>query len=335
MKSDIFIDLPSIQLIDLRFNKISTIEKLSIVPYKNVKVYLYGNQWNCTRNLKWISSNDYKYEIVDKKKLNCSDVKYRGRPVDLVMSTKLQLFKICNSDHELRNCSCHISYLRWVEEHNAFHPMYNVNCSAMNFYDFPRQLPENTSTFYFTNNRISSLNMLCIRNSTYNNVYDMHLDYNEITDVSVLENCEWFLNFRVLSLKGNLLEKIPNYAFKNSFEKSHHAIRLHLSENPWLCSCKLQPRLMKLCQKYELITDQKEMRCLSLKNDADIYGKAVMELKHLDVCKVNKFPLNIYEIMSIIFSVLIILVLSNLLYDYYMYKNHGKLPWIVLHTPFI
>lgn len=163
----------------------------------------------------------------------------------------------------------------------------------------------------------------------------MHLDYNEITDVSVLENCEWFLNFRVLSLRGNLLEKIPNYAFKNSFLKSDHAIRLHLSENPWLCSCKLQPRLKKLCQKFDLIIDQREMRCLSSKNDADIYGRPLMELKQQDVCKVNKFPLNIYEILSIVFSVLIVLVLTNLLYDYYMYRTYGKLPWIVLHTPFI
>lgn len=305
------------------------------MPNKSVKVYLFGNQWNCTTNLKWISSGDYKFEIVDRKNLNCSDIKYRNRTVDLVMSTKLQLSKICNSDLELRNCTCRISYMRWVDEYNAFHPMYNVNCSALGYYDFPRQLPENTTTFYFTNNHISSVIPLCIRNSTYNNVHDMHLDYNEITEVSVLENCHWFLNFRVLTLRGNRLEKIPNYAFKNSFVKSDHAIKLHLSENPWHCSCKLQPRLMKLCQKFDLITDQREMRCLSEKNDADIYGKSLMELKQSDVCKVNRFPLNIYEIMSIVFAVLIVLILSNLLYDYYMYRTYGKLPWIVLHTPFI
>lgn len=176
--------------------------------------------------------------------------------------------------------------------------------------------------------------MLCTRNSTYNGVHDIYLDSNLISDATVLDNCEWFLNFRVLSLKGNLLERIPNYAFKNSFEQSQHATKLYLSENPWLCSCKLQPRLLKLCQKYELIVDQKKIRCLSDQNDPDIYGRLLMELTKPDVCKINEFPLNVYEIFSIVFAILIFLLSINLLYDYYLYKNYGKLPWIVLNTPF-
>jgi hypothetical protein len=144
-----------------------------------------------------------------------------------------------------------------------------------------------------------------------------------------------FLNFRVLSLKGNLLEKIPNYAFKNSFEKSHHAVKLYLSENPWLCNCRLQPRLLKLCQKYKLIFDQTQIQCLSEKNDKEIYGRFLMQLTKNDVCKEEKgFELNAYEIMSIVFASLIVLILLNLVYDYYLYRNYGKLPYIVLHTPF-
>lgn len=59
-----------------------------------------------------------------------------------------------------------------------------------------------------------------------------------------------------------------------------------------------------------------------------------MELTKTDVCKINKFPLNIYEILSIMFAVLIILLILNLLHDYYLYKNYGKLPWLVMNTPF-
>lgn len=334
IKSDIVSDLPSIEMIDLRFNQLASIEKLIVHSNRNVEVMLYGNQWDCKTNLKWIVTNEYKFEITDKQRMNCSDVKYRGRPVELVMNYKIQLYKICHQDADLRNCTCHISFFRWEDEIHEFKPMYSVNCSGLGFHNFPRQLPDNTTTLFITNNRISSLNQLCTRNSTYNNVHDMYLDSNEIADVSVLENCVWFLNFRVLSLRGNLLEKIPNYAFRRSFEKSHHAIRLHLSENPWLCSCKLQPRLLKLCQKYELIVDQKQIRCLSERNEEEIYGKFLMELKQTDVCKVTSFPLNVYEILSIIFSILITLILLNLLYDYYMYRKYGKLPYIVLHSSF-
>jgi hypothetical protein len=63
---------------------------------------------------------------------------------------------------------------------------------SYSFYDFPQKLPENTTTLFITNNQITSLNMLCTRNSSYNGIYDLYLDYNLISDVSVLENCEWW-----------------------------------------------------------------------------------------------------------------------------------------------
>lgn len=335
IKSDFFSDLSSIQLIDMRRNHLHSIERFVFHSSEHVKIFLYKNIWNCSRNMKWIAINDARFEIADRPLLNCSDLKYRGRPMMTVMTHKLALYKTCREDYpDLKNCSCHMSFLRLDEETNEYQPMFSVNCSANGFLNFPRRLPENTTTLFITHNKISSLNMLCTRNSTYNHVHDIYLDYNEINDASVLDNCEWFSNFRVLSLKGNLLERIPNYAFRNSFEKSQHAMKLYLSENPWLCSCRLQPRLLKLCQKYELITDQKQIRCLSDKNEPDIYGRLLMELTKNDVCKDDGFPLNIYEIMSIVFSALIFLLFVNLLYDYYLYKNYGKLPWIVLNSSF-
>lgn len=321
-------------MIDLRHNKIDYIERFVLTTNVHVKVFLFNNAWNCTKNLKWMTTNDSRFEILDRNQLNCSDPKYRLRPILTVMNHKLALYKKCREDPELKNCSCHISYLRLDVENNEFQPMFSVNCSGEGFLNFPRALPENTSTLFITHNNISSLNMLCTRNSTYNDVHDIYLDYNLISDASVLDNCEWFHRFRVLSLKGNLLEKIPTYAFKNSFMKSHHATKLYLSENPWLCSCKFQQRLLKLCQKFELIVDQKQIRCLSDRNEKDIYGRSLMLMTTFDVCKDDKFPLNPYEIASIIFATLIMLLMLNLLYDYYLYKNYGKLPWLVLHTPF-
>lgn len=316
----------------MRYNVLNFIERFILQSSLHVKIFLFKNLWNCTKNLKWMATNDVRFEIVDRFQLNCSDQKYRARPVLTVMNFKLALHKTCSEDHELRHCNCHISYLRLNEARNEFQPMFSVNCSGAGFTNFPSKLPENTTTLFITHNSISSLNMLCTRNSTYNNVLDIYLDYNQINDASVLDNCEWFNNFRVLSLKGNMLERIPNYAFRNSFEKSQHAMKLYLSENPWLCNCRLQPRLLKLCQKYDLIVDQKQIRCLSDKNEANTYGRLLMELTRNDVCQVKEFPLNPYEIMSVVFSALILLLFFNLLYDYYLYKKYGKLPWIVLNS---
>lgn len=325
--------MSSIRAIDLRHNQLEYVERFMLHTNEHVKIFMFDNAWNCTKNLKWMTANDGRFEIIDRNRLNCTDNKYKMRPVLTVMNYKITLYRTCREDPELRNCSCHISYLRLDEELNEFQPMFSVNCSDKDFLNFPRQLPENTTTLFITHNNITSLNMLCMRNSTYNNVHDIFLDYNQIADASVLDNCEWFWNFRVLSLKGNLLHRIPAYAFRNSFERSHHATKLYLSDNPWLCTCRLQPRLLKLCQEYDLIVDQKQIKCLNVLNDDDIYGRSLMELAKTDVCKINEFPLNVYEIMSIIFATLIVLLLLNLLYDYYLYKFYAKLPWLVLHTP--
>lgn len=191
IKSDFFSELPSIKLIDLRFNRLFFIEKLQL-SNADVKVFLFGNFWDCTKNLKWIATNDYKFDIIDKEMMNCSDQKYRARPILTVMNYKMILSKSCQQDPELRNCSCHISYLRLDIDTNTFHPMFSVNCSNAGFYEFPRQLPVNTTTLFISNNQITSLNMLCTRNSTYGGIHDMYLDYNQISDVSVLDNCEWW-----------------------------------------------------------------------------------------------------------------------------------------------
>ncbi|CAG9804804.1 unnamed protein product [Chironomus riparius] len=337
LKSDVFSDLPAIEKIDLRYNQLHIIEKPSFDSAREqVKVKLFGNLWNCSQAkvIKWIAGNDPKVDVEDKKSLNCSDAKFRARPLFTVMSYKIALAKVCKEDlKDIRNCSCHISYLRYEEESHDFKPVISVNCSHKGFFNFPGRLPEYTNSLYFDRNNITSLDALCFKNSTYNDVHDIYLDYNQIRDVSVLDNCQWFENFRVLNLKGNLLERIPVFAFINSFEKSHHATKLYLSENNWICSCRYMPRLLKLCQKYDIIIDKRKLLCHNDRNDPELNGRLIMELTKSDVCKAHNLILNTYEIMSIIFSILIVLILVNLLFDYYRYKKSGKLPWIVLHTP--
>ncbi len=234
----------------------------------------------------------------------------------------------------MKNCSCHVSFLRYDEETRHFKPIYSINCSSKGFYNFPKKLPPYTNSMHFDYNKISSLDALCFKNSTYTQVHDIYLDYNRIRDAMVLDNCAWFEQFRVLSLRGNLLETIPVFGFFNSFEKSHHALKVYLSENKFECTCNFAPRLIKLFQKYKkLIVDRKAIKCDNPKNEEELNGRIITELHLTDVCK-HKELLNNYEIASIIFTVLIVIVFVNFLIDYYRYKNYGKLPWIVLNTPF-
>lgn len=338
IKGDLVSELPSIRGLDLRSNEINLIEKLHLHEDHegSLKLYLQYNQWNCSQSkiIKWIAINDTKFDFVDRKKLNCSDSKFFKRPLTTVMRYKMDLTRFCKEElSDLKNCSCHISYLRYDDESHNFKPVASVNCSGKKFYNFPKKLPPYTNTLFFDNNYVTSLDALCFKNSTYSHVYDIYLDYNRISDAAVLDNCAWFESFRVLSLKGNFLERIPVFAFVNSFQKSHHALKLYLSENPWICSCRFMPRLLKLCQKYQLIVDQKKIKCQNEKNDPDINGRFLMELTKTDVCKINEPLLNNYEIASIVFAVLLLIVIVNLMIDFYRFKNYGKLPWIVLHSP--
>lgn len=301
-----------------------------------MKIYLYNNQWNCSQSktIKWIAINDPKFDFADRKRLNCSDSKFNKRPLTAVMHYKMELTRFCKDEqNDLRNCSCHVSFLRYDAENYGFKAVVSVNCSSKGFYNFPKKLPRYTNVLFLDHNHVSSLDALCFKNSTYTNVHDIYLDYNQISSAAVLDNCAWFESFRVLSLKGNLLERIPVFAFANSFTKSHHALKLYLSENPWICSCRFMPRILKLCQKYKLIVDQKKIRCQNEKNEPEINGRLLMELTKQDVCKTKKMLFNNYEIASIVFSVLIVIVAVNFVFDYYRYKNHGKLPWIVLNSP--
>lgn len=98
IKNDTFKNLPSIKTIDLRNNQMYLIERLlftvpalpdNSLEFEPVQIYLKGNSWNCTKNLKWIAFDESKFEIVDRNELNCSDQKYRGRPMLTVMNYKL------------------------------------------------------------------------------------------------------------------------------------------------------------------------------------------------------------------------------------------------------
>lgn len=338
IRSDFVSQLPSIRGIDLRSNQLNIIEKLHLSADHEgpVKLYLQYNLWNCSKSkiIKWIAINDSKYDFADRKKLNCSDSKFSKRPLMSVMRYKMDLTRLCKEElGDLKNCSCHISYLRFDVDSHQFKPVASINCSSKGFYNFPDRLPPYTNALFFENNHVTSLDALCFKNSTYTNVHDIYLDYNQISDAAVLDNCAWFEGFRVLSLKGNLLQRIPVFAFVNSFEKSQHATKLYLSENPWICSCRFMPRILKLCQKYKLIIDQKKIRCQNEKNDPEINGRFLMDLTKTDVCKTKKVLLNNYEIASIIFSVLIVIIAVNFAVDYYRYKYYGKLPWIVLNSP--
>jgi hypothetical protein len=115
------------------------------------------------------------------------------------------------------------------------------------------------------------------------------VDYNQIKNVAALENCEWFDSFRVLSLKGNLLEKIPVYVFRNNLEKNYNAMKIFLSDNPWHCSCQFGHRLLSLSLEHDTVIDKEQIICLSEQNNADVFGYPLLDLSRYDIFLLFQF----------------------------------------------
>lgn len=60
----------------------------------------------------------------------------------------------CYNNTELRNCSCTVSYVRLTNDGTSFTPMYSINCSRLNLYRLPSFVPENTTIFHATDNKV-------------------------------------------------------------------------------------------------------------------------------------------------------------------------------------
>lgn len=165
-------------------------------------------------------------------------------------------------------------------------------------------------------------------------MHDIYLDYNEIKSIDALESDNWLVNFRVFSLRGNQLTKLPVYVLNNALEGNHQAAKLYLSENPWRCECIFTLRFQNLLQKYiSIIIDASNVTCKYIEGD-DNFGNSVLALKRGDVCKLpTEYTIRPLDLLNGVLASLIILIFSKLSYDYYHYRKSGRLPWIVTKMP--
>lgn len=134
----------------------------------------------------------------------------------------------CYNNTELRNCSCTVSYIRLEDDGTSHKPMYSINCSRLNLHRLPSFVPENTTIFHATDNKVTRYLSLLISTyfqmiyyqitsveplkTTYKDVHDIYLDYNHIQSIDILESDrsseDWLQTFRIFSLKGNKLTKV-------------------------------------------------------------------------------------------------------------------------------
>lgn len=191
----------------MRGNDLETIAEPFKFGPQFENLFLLGNQWDCTKTMKWLLQSEHANLIADLQKLKCYDKKYYSRPICTVMEYKKIVKETC-SNSELKNCSCHIYYIR--KDGFSYAPFYMVNCSNRGFERLPTALPVNTSVLYIDHNQISDLRPL-IENDIYLKVDDIYLDYNRVESINVLGESPFWYNFRLLSLIGNKMSKVRSF----------------------------------------------------------------------------------------------------------------------------
>uniref|UniRef100_A0A336M0B6 CSON006826 protein n=1 Tax=Culicoides sonorensis TaxID=179676 RepID=A0A336M0B6_CULSO len=295
--SSVFKNLPTLISVDLQRNNFQTISQALIFGKNFTDLYLLGNKWDCTKTMKWLLDSKHANLLSDLQFLKCSDKKYFSRPICTVMEYKKIVKENCRKS-ELKNCTCHIHYIQ--REGNLYSPIYAVNCSNRGFYQFPNAVPINTSVLYISHNKISDLRPL-VENPIYKHIDDIHLDYNLIESIDLLEDSEYLNNFRLLNLMGNLIQKISVFPLKNAFTKNPNIQSVYLSKNPWICNCKFTPKFQQFLVKYEFVRDAKNITC-SNEDGNLLSGMLVLDLKKHNLCQQDTEEILVVDIFMIIFN---------------------------------
>ncbi|KAH8394895.1 hypothetical protein KR222_008859, partial [Zaprionus bogoriensis] len=322
----------ALRILDLRWNQLIQLEGPLILPRNFQQLYLAGNPWNCTRNFKWMLLQPEKARLVaDREELICTDRKYKERQMLLVMHYKVVLKRECQSHPDLLNCTCLMHHII----PKSYIPLYTVNCSHLAFHSLPAYLPANTTTLYINDNLISDINPLR-DNPHYRGVVDVQLENNRVSNVDVLEDTHWLQNFRLFNLRGNLLRKLQVYALDNALDDNDNANLLLLARNPWHCTCKFGMRLRELLTKYkDIVRDAWNVSCTYMQDDELRLAK-VLSLTRQDMCNIpaaDDMRIHPLDWLNAVLASLIILILGKLAYDYYFYRYHGRVPWIVMKMP--
>lgn len=121
----------------------------------------------------------------------------------------------------------------------------------------------------------------------------------------------------------------------NALKENHQVAKMYLSNNPWRCECIFVMRFQELLRKYHsIIVDSSNVTCEYLGGGCSDYDggayPSVLALKHADVCSVaSEGHMYLLDLLNVVLASLIVFILSKLAYDYYHYRNYGRLPWIV------
>ncbi|XP_038220635.1 protein halfway [Zerene cesonia] len=215
------------------------------------------------------------------------------------------------------NCTC-TTVLELVVSKEATYVV-GVDCSQRGLTEMPTNLPNNTVNLNVSYNNITSLQAIS-DDSTYDHLRWLVADYNDITSLVELEGSKFIDNFGLFSITNNKLHSIHPYVFSDRFDST--SATMLVAGNYIHCDCNTEKVLKPwLLENNKAIPDYKQLKCENIPNTA------VFDLKEFQVCHTPRdWTDYIYYIIGLETLVLVLLV-SKVSYDYWVFKTAGYLPW--------
>ncbi|CAB3261849.1 unnamed protein product [Arctia plantaginis] len=191
-----------------------------------------------------------------------------------------------------------------------------VDCSHRNLTEMPTELPLNTIKLNVSYNNITSLQT--VNDPSYDHLRHLIVDYNDIASILELEGTKFIDNFILFSIGYNKLKTIHTYVLSNRFDTSGPTFSI--AGNIIHCDCNTEKMLKPwLLENLKNIPDYKMLECED--------GTPVVELVESNVCHTPRdWTDYIYYIIGIEVLILVLLI-SKVSYDYWVFKTAGYLPW--------
>ncbi|XP_028035982.1 protein halfway isoform X1 [Bombyx mandarina] len=214
------------------------------------------------------------------------------------------------------NCTCAPERLEIIE--NEVTNLVSVDCAERQLKEMPTNLPPNTVKLNVSFNNITSLEAVGADES-YGHLRQLIVDYNDIPNILELEGTKFIGNFMLFSIAHNKLKTIHTYVLSNSFETTGPA--LSIAGNFIHCDCNTEKTLKPwLLENFKSVPDYKSLEC------QDGLGP-VVDLVESRVCHTPRdWTDYIYYIIGLEVLVLVLLI-SKVSYDYWVFKTAGYLPW--------
>ncbi|CAH0715241.1 unnamed protein product, partial [Brenthis ino] len=322
-----FAYLFTLTLLDASANNLTEFPLSLVQSNRKISVDLSGNNYlPCKHFLKAMETNNNSSHVTFLNYNNtcCAlDLSFNWfKDVKIVQIDYLRVQKALNvSCRNIKpanaNCTCIGDRLE-VDGDGEVTNSVAVDCSMRDLREMPTNLPQYTVKLNVSHNHITSLQAVS-DDQTYEHLRYLIVDHNDIDSFVGLEGTKFIDNFMSFSITNNKLKTIQSYVMSNRFVTKGPSFSI--GGNYIHCDCNTEKVLKPwLLENSKNIPDYKSLAC------EDNMGP-VVDLKEVEVCHTPRdWTDYIYYIIGLEVLVLVLLV-SKVSYDYWVFKTAGYLPW--------